>query len=88
MIKAYLREDQRNLDKYLGCLAGTHHATILEITGLTPNRMMLGRENCIPVEVMFGQHTHKTNTTYGDFLWKLKEQMQHAHNVAQKNVNN
>ena len=37
---------------------------------------------------MFGQHTHKTNTTYGDFVWKLKEQMQHAHDVAQKNMNN
>ena len=55
MIKAYLKGEQRNLDdKHLGCLTGAYWATIHESTGLTPNLMMLGRENCIPAEVMFG----------------------------------
>ena len=66
MIKASLKGEQRNWDKYLGCLAGANWATIHENTGLTSNLMMLGRENHIPAEVMFGQHTHEANTTYGD----------------------
>ena len=50
--------------------------------------MMLGRENCIPAEVMFGHRTLEANRTYGNFVWKLKEWMQHVHNVAQKHLNN
>ena len=88
MIKVYLKGKQRNQDKHLGCLAGAYQATIHKSTGLTPNVMRLGRENHIPAEVVFGQHTHKANATYGDFMWKLKEQMQDAHDVAQKNMNN
>ena len=38
--------------------------------------------------MMFGQHTHEANATYGDIVWKLKEWMQHAPHVAQKNMNN
>ena len=49
---------------------------------------MLGGENCIPAEVMLSRYTHKANVTCGDFVWKLIEQMQHAHDVAQKNINN
>ena len=68
---------ERNWDNPLGCLAGAYWATIHKGTGLTTNLMMLGRENCIPEEVMFGQHTHMANAIYRDFVWKLKEQMQH-----------
>ena len=50
--------------------------------------MMVGIDNCIPAEVMFGQHIHEANAAYGDFVWKLEEQMQHAHDVTQKNMNN
>ena len=88
MIIAYLKGEQRNWDKHLGFLAGAYWAMIHESTGLTPNLMMLGREIHIPAEVMFGQHTHEANTIYGDFVWKLKEQVQHAHDVTKKNMNN
>ena len=54
---------------------------------MTQNLVMFGRENCIPIEVMFGDHTHEANRIYGDFVWKL-EWVQHAHNVAQKHLNN
>ena len=44
MIKAYLKGEQRDWDKHLGCPAGAYHSTVQESTGLTPNMMMLGRE--------------------------------------------
>ena len=37
---------------------------------------------------MFGHSTHEANRTYGDFVWKLKEWIQHAHDVAWKHLNN
>ena len=54
MIKVYLKGEQRNWDKHLGCLAAAYQGTIHESTGLTLNLMMLGKETRMPAEVMFG----------------------------------
>ena len=44
--------------------------------------MMLGRETRMLAEVMCGQHTHVANETYGEYVHRLKERLQHAHDVA------
>ena len=36
----------------------------------------------MPAEVMFGCHSHESNETYGEYVCKLKERMQHALDVA------
>ena len=86
MIKAYLKGEQRNWDKHLGCLAVAYRGTRHESTGLSPNLMMLGRETRMPAEVMCGQHTHGANETYGEYVHKLKERLQHTHDVARNHL--
>ena len=86
MIKAYLRGEQRSWDKHLGCLAAVYRGTIHESTGLTPNMMMLGRETGMPAEVIFCCHSHESNETYGEYGHKLKERMQHAHDMARMHL--
>ena len=86
MIKAYLKGEQRNWDKQLGCLVAAYQGTIHESTGLTPYLMMLGRETRMLAEVMFGQHSHESNEIYGEYVHKLKERMQHAHDVARTHL--
>ena len=86
MIKAYLKGEKRNWDKHLGCLSVAYQGTISESTGLTPNLMMLGRETRMPAEVMSGIHSHESNETYGEYVHKLKERMQHAHDVARTHL--
>ena len=53
MIKSYLKGEQRNWDKHIGCLVAAYQGTRHESTGLMPNLMMLGRETRMPVEVMW-----------------------------------
>ncbi len=86
MIKAYLKGEQREWDRHLGCLAAAYRATPHESTGCTPNLLMLGREVRLPAEVMFGSHTitGESVATYGDYVDKLKETMHHAHEIARK----
>ena len=48
--------------------------------------MMLGRETRMPMEVMCGQHTQEASETYGEYVQKLKERLQHAHDVARSNL--
>ena len=86
MIKAYLKGEQRNWDKHLGCLSAAYQGIIHESTGLTPNLMMLDRETRMLAEVMFGQHSHESNETYGEYVHRLKERLQHAHDVARTHL--
>lgn len=88
MIKAYLKGQQRDWDKNLGCLAAAYRTVPHEATGMTPNLLMLGREVRLPAEVMFGSQTTKLEeiTTYGEYVEKLKERMQHAHELARKHL--
>jgi hypothetical protein len=41
MIKAYLKGEQREWDRNLGCLAGMYRAAVHESTGFTPNFLLL-----------------------------------------------
>ena len=82
MIKVYLKGEETNWDKHLGCLAGAYRASIHDSTGLTPNLMMLGHEIDTPLAVMFGTHHHESYSSVGAYVAKLKERMQHAHDVA------
>ena len=86
MLKSYLRGEQRNWDKHLGCLASAYRSSVQESTGLTPNLLMLGREVRKPVDIMLGTHTHESHASYGDYVWKLKERLQHAHDVARNHL--
>ena len=51
-----------------------------------PNLMMLGRKTRVPAEVIHGQHTQEANKTYGEYVHKLKERLQHAHDVARNHL--
>ena len=85
MIKAYLKGQQREWDKHLGCLAAAYRATLHKSTGLTPNMLMFGREARLPIEVILGIGTTSTGeevTSYGEYVNALKERMQVAHDLA------
>ena len=59
MIKSFLKGKQREWDRNLGSLAGAYRATVHESTGMTPNLVMFGKENQLPIEVILG--TGKTS---------------------------
>ena len=87
MIRSYLRGQQREWDRNLGCLAAAYRSTPHEATGLTPNLLMLGREVRLPGEVMFGSTMRDGDiTSYGDYVNELRSRMQHAHDVARENI--
>ena len=73
MIKSYLRGQQHSWDQHLGCLAATYWPTPHKST----------------IEVMLGSSRASTDeevTSYGHYVETLREQMQRAHDVAQKHL--
>ena len=48
--------------------------------------MMLGCEIDTPLTVMFGTHHDESYSSVGAYVAKLKERMQHAHDVAREHL--
>ena len=89
MVKAFLKDEQRDWDLHLGCLAAAYRASPHEATGMTPNLLMLGREVRLPAEIIFGSGTTLADTpvaSYGEYVTQLRSRMQHAHQVARKHL--
>ena len=89
MIKAYLKGQEDEWDRNLGCLAAAYRATVHESTGLTPNLLVLGREVRLPAEVMFGKRAMTSETdivNYGQYVTDLRGHLQHGHTVARKHL--
>jgi transposase InsO family protein len=88
MVRAYLKGQQREWDKFLGCLAGAYRATVNEATGFTPNRLMLGREVRLPAEIIYGPPPAEdgATTSYVEYVELLKERLQTAHEVAREHL--
>ena len=89
MIRAYLKGEQTDWDLNLGCLGAAYRSTPQESTGMTPNLLMLGREVRIPAEITFSNSSATTGenvSSYGEYVEKLKENMQKAHDIARQNL--
>ena len=86
MIKAYLKGQQEEWDRFLGCLAGAYRATMNESTGYSPNLMMLGREVRMPAQLMFASPRDDETSSYCDYVQKLKKRLEKAHEVAREHL--
>ena len=89
MIKAYLCGKQREWDLHLGRLAGAYRTTPNESTRLTPNLLTMGREVKLPAELVFGStntYNGEEITSYRDYVDILRAKLQHAHEIARKNM--
>ena len=88
MVKAYLKGEDREWGQNLGCLTAAYRATVHESTGVTPNLLMLGREVCLPAEIIFGSSTPLGNeiSNYGDYVNHLRTKMQKTYEVARAHL--
>ncbi len=86
MIKSFLHSEQLDWDRHLGCLAGAYRSSVHDSTGVTPNMLILGREVQCPTDLIFGVHEHELCQNYGEYVSKLKERLQHAHDIVRAHL--
>ena len=70
----------------LGCLAAAYRATPNDSTGFTPNLVMLGREVRLPYEVAGIDTIDSEIKSYSDYVNKIKEWLETAHDIVRKNL--
>ena len=88
MIKSYLQGEQKNWDPNLGSLAFAYWSTPQESSRHTPLMIMMGREACLPAEMMNGAqcNEYEEMQSYWEYDDRLLTRMQHAHEIAQKHL--
>ena len=88
MVKKYLRGEQSEWDRNLGCIAAAYRASVHERTGMTPNFIMLGREVRLPIELLHGSSTNKEVKVadYGEYVDKLRSRIQYAQKIAREHL--
>ena len=87
MIRCHIEERIDTWDKNLHLLTMALHATEHRQTGFTPNRLMLGREVFLPVDVLLGTAMYNsTPVSPPEWVKKLTKDLEEAHEEARKNL--
>ena len=84
MIKSYIKDDQRDWNKYLCCLAAAYRAAQHETTGFSPNQLMLGREIRLPGGVAPPVMTE--NLSEATYVDTLRGKLLLAHETVRKHL--
>ena len=72
------------------CLAFAYRSSPHEYSGMAANLLMTGRKARLPAELVFSSQTSCSRgekvTSYGEYVEKLKNKMQRAHEIARKHL--
>ena len=79
MLSAFVDENHRNWDKQLPLVMMAYRAAEHETTGMSPNRLMLGRETTTPLEIMYDMPPSVKSIPENQYVWELQEAMESAH---------
>ena len=85
MMRCFVSQNQDDWDEHIPLLAGgAYRSTPHTSTGLTPNRLMLGREVYLPEEVMFGLHPVEHDKS--NYIESLRSSMKKCEEIARENL--
>ncbi|KAK6177716.1 hypothetical protein SNE40_015762 [Patella caerulea] len=90
MLSAFVNENQNDWDKYLPMIMMAYRSSIHESTGVTPNKMMYGREITLPVDLVFGTPEMMNTDNYSldfNYAYELEQKINRIHNFARGRLN-
>ena len=86
MLKAYVNEHRNDWDEHVPYLTMAYRATVHDSTGYSPNRLMLGREISLPIDVMFGKPKSALRPCYTDYVNWFSEVTEEAFEFARQHL--
>ena len=86
MMCHYVSDNQEDWDVKLPLLMMAYRSTPHRSTGLTPNKLMLGREIELPIDLAFGTPQDEEEVTPADYAVLLGESIQRAHELARASL--
>ena len=88
MLAKVIDEDQRNWPDHLPTVMAAYRASVHEATGFSPNRLILGREARLPVDLVFGVPPDREQTvrSYDQFVDEQAERMYNDFQTVRENL--
>ena len=86
-IRCFLKDKQKEWDKFMPALVMSIRATVNRNTGFTPNMLMLGREIHVPVDIMFGiPEANQGGSSVSEYLADLSSVLKKSFAMARENL--
>jgi RNase H-like domain found in reverse transcriptase/Integrase zinc binding domain/Integrase core domain len=87
MLGRIISENQKDWDVWLPYVMAAYRSSQNEVTSYSPNYLMLGREVRAPVDIVLGTgYDQHMETTYDDFVEKLKSRLQTAYDIVRRQL--
>ena len=88
MLGKVVSESQRDWDERLPLVLSAYRATPHESTGMTPNKLFLGHEVRMPIDLLMGLPTEESGEGMSahDYLIKLHQNATEAYQLARKHL--
>ena len=84
MLSKVIGEKQNDWDEWLPHVLLAYRTAVHSTTGITPHRMLFGREARLPVDLLAAHNTpsEAVTTDVPEYVQDTKEKLQHAHEIA------
>ena len=82
----FVDQSQTDWDKYLPQLASAIRSFVNRMTGMIPNQMMLGREICLPTDLVLRPPKEDNIEDEHEYVIMLKEAIRKTHEFARKKL--
>ena len=86
MMRCYISPGQRDWDEYLPLLASAYRRVPHSSTGISPNRMMLGRETLMPQDLGKGLPEDPDSCDPDGYVTKLQHQLESTQQLARQHL--
>ena len=86
MLSNFVNENHTDWDEHLPYVMMAYRSTIHETTGFSPNSLMLGREVCTPLDIMYDVPSAIKPMPRNEWVWQLQERLENAHKIVRTNT--
>ena len=88
MIGKIVQHDQKNWDECLPIVMAAYRAAKHESTGFSPNRLVFGRENRAPLDLVLGidPDDEEHHCSYEEFVYQKQQQMRDCYQIAREHL--
>ena len=86
MIASYVSDNQTDWDEHIPLLLLAYRSSVHETTGVSPARMVFGRDLTLPVDLALGRPVREEKYCNTDYAYELKQRLLAIHEYARKHL--
>jgi hypothetical protein len=88
MLASFVAKHQRNWDEYIPMLLMAYRSSTHETTGVSPCKMMFGREINLPIDLLLGKPESQKYQSATEFAYELENRIDEIHDFAREHMQN